>query len=227
MSVIHVEDDGQRAYVKGAPSETIPRCTHIRLDGQVVPLTDELRRRILDQNDEMSRQALRVLAVAERDLPPDLTDYNPDTVETDLTFLGLVGHDRSAATRGGRRRREGAARRHPHHHGHGRLRPHGRGHRPPHRHRARRQERARDHRDGPRGHERRRPQGGTREAAGRDLRQGGPGAQDGGRLGAQGDGRDRRRHRRRRERRAGAQEGRHRRGDGPHRAPTSRARRRS
>ncbi len=39
----------------------------------------------------MSRQALRVLAVAERDLPADLTDYTPDSVETELTFLGLVG----------------------------------------------------------------------------------------------------------------------------------------
>ena len=39
----------------------------------------------------MSRQALRVLAVCERDLPNELVDYTPDTVETDLTFLGLVG----------------------------------------------------------------------------------------------------------------------------------------
>ena len=91
MSVIHVEGDGQKAYVKGAPSETIPHCTSVRLDGGLVPLTDEMRARILAQNDEMSRQALRVLAVAERDLPADLTDYAPDTVETDLTFLGLVG----------------------------------------------------------------------------------------------------------------------------------------
>ena len=91
MSVIHVEGDGQKAYVKGAPSETIPRCTRIMLDGRVVPMTDELREQILAQNDDMSRQALRVLAVAERDLPASLTDYTPDTVETDLTFLGLVG----------------------------------------------------------------------------------------------------------------------------------------
>ncbi len=56
----------------------------------------------------MSRQALRVLAVAERDLPPDLTDYTPDTVETDLTFLGFVGHDRSAPPRGRRGGRERA-----------------------------------------------------------------------------------------------------------------------
>jgi magnesium-transporting ATPase (P-type) len=91
MSVVHVEGDGQKAYVKGAPSETIPRCTAVRLEDKVVPMTDELRERIIARNDEMSRQALRVLAVAERDLPADLTDYTPDSVETELTFLGLVG----------------------------------------------------------------------------------------------------------------------------------------
>ena len=30
MSVVHVEGDGQKAYVKGAPSETIPRCTDVQ-----------------------------------------------------------------------------------------------------------------------------------------------------------------------------------------------------
>jgi P-type Ca2+ transporter type 2C len=91
MSVVHVEGDGQKAYVKGAPSETIPRCTRMRLNGDVVAMTDEVRDRIVAQNDEMSRQALRVLAVCERELPGALTDYTPDSVETELTFLGLVG----------------------------------------------------------------------------------------------------------------------------------------
>ena len=91
MSVVHVEGTGQQAFVKGAPSETVGRCTRMRLGGEIVPLTDVLRERITAQNDEMSRQALRVLAVCERSLPNELTDYKPDTVETDLTFLGLVG----------------------------------------------------------------------------------------------------------------------------------------
>ena len=88
MSVVHVEGDGQKAFVKGAPSETIPRCTSVRLDGKVAPMTDELREQITARNDDMSRQALRVLAVAERALPAELTDYTPDSVETELTFLG-------------------------------------------------------------------------------------------------------------------------------------------
>ena len=91
MSVVHVEGDGQKAFVKGAPSETIGRCTQARLDGEIVTMTDELRERIVEQNDEMSRQALRVLAVCERELPNELTTYTADSVETDLTFLGLVG----------------------------------------------------------------------------------------------------------------------------------------
>ena len=91
MSVVHAEGDGQKAFVKGAPSETIPRCTSVRLDGKVVPMTDGMREQIVAHNDDMSRQALRVLAVAERTLPTELTDYTPDSVETELTFLGLVG----------------------------------------------------------------------------------------------------------------------------------------
>ena len=91
MSVVHVEGDGQKAFVKGAPSETIGRCTRARIDGKLVSMADELRERIFEQNDEMSRQALRVLAVCERELPNELTTYTAESVETDLTFLGLVG----------------------------------------------------------------------------------------------------------------------------------------
>jgi len=91
MSVVHVEGDGQHAFVKGAPSETLGRCTRLRVSGDVLPMTDERREQIVAQNDAMSRQALRVLAVCERSLPNELTDYTPDSVETDLTFLGLVG----------------------------------------------------------------------------------------------------------------------------------------
>ena len=54
MSVVHVEGDGQHAFVKGAPSETLGRCTHLRVHGDVVPMTDERREQIVAQNDTMS-----------------------------------------------------------------------------------------------------------------------------------------------------------------------------
>ena len=91
MSVIHVDGEGQRAFVKGAPSETIGICTKIRLNGKDVSLDEETRQNILAQNDAMSREALRVLAVCERSLPTEQTEYSVETVEKDLTLLGLVG----------------------------------------------------------------------------------------------------------------------------------------
>jgi magnesium-transporting ATPase (P-type) len=92
MSVVNVREDGaQYAYVKGAPSETMALCTRIQIDGKVVPFTDDLRERLSSQNDDMSREALRVLAICERELPEDMTEFATDTVEKELTLLGLVG----------------------------------------------------------------------------------------------------------------------------------------
>ncbi len=91
MSVVHAEGGGHKAYVKGAPAETVALCTKIKVGGAVLPLTDERRKQVLAHNDQMAGRALRVLAVSERDLPPEMVAYSPETVEADLTLLGLVG----------------------------------------------------------------------------------------------------------------------------------------
>jgi magnesium-transporting ATPase (P-type) len=83
------------AFVKGAPREVLDLCTRIRIDGQVCPLDDELRTQILAANDDYARAGLRVLAVAERplDAPGDkrdgATQWDAETIERELTFLGL------------------------------------------------------------------------------------------------------------------------------------------
>jgi P-type Ca2+ transporter type 2C len=78
------------AYVKGAPHEVLALCTQIWRDGRADRLDDELRATIVAANDSYARDGLRVLAVALRTLPDGLADYKPDSVECDLTFLGLV-----------------------------------------------------------------------------------------------------------------------------------------
>jgi P-type Ca2+ transporter type 2C len=78
------------AYVKGAPKEMLALCTQIWQGDQACRLDDELRTQIVEANDTYAREGLRVLAVALRLLPDDLADYTPETVEYDLTFLGLV-----------------------------------------------------------------------------------------------------------------------------------------
>ncbi len=80
------------AAIKGAPDVILDLCTYYqRIDDTSMPLTDEVRKRIMDANDHMARQALRVLAVAfrvERNVPDEAT---PEMVEQDMTFVGLLG----------------------------------------------------------------------------------------------------------------------------------------
>ena len=79
MSVV-VEHDGRKlAIVKGAFDGIAPLCT----------AGDTERARQV--NDEMSRKALRVLAVAVREIGALPEVLAPETLEQDLTFLGLVG----------------------------------------------------------------------------------------------------------------------------------------
>jgi len=101
MSTIHQvsrQDDSfpdvsarqQIAFVKGAPREVLQLCTYIRMHGEVIPLDDNWRGRILSANDDYARNALRVLALAYQALPQRVGSYSVDQVETNLVFLGLT-----------------------------------------------------------------------------------------------------------------------------------------
>jgi Ca2+-transporting ATPase len=90
MTTIHNNRNQEVAFVKGAPREVLQLCTLISLDGKVQTLTNELRTEILSANDEYARGALRVLALARRDLPPRSGSYTAEYVEHDLVFLGLM-----------------------------------------------------------------------------------------------------------------------------------------
>ncbi|MBI3153662.1 MAG: cation-transporting P-type ATPase [Chloroflexi bacterium] len=90
MTTIHREVNREIAFVKGAPREVLQLCTRILVNGEVLPLTNQLRAEILGVNDDYARGALRVLALARRDLPARTGAYTSESVEQDLTFLGLM-----------------------------------------------------------------------------------------------------------------------------------------
>ena len=52
-------------------------------------MDDDLRSQIMAAHDAYARNGLRVLAVALRELHGEGTDYQPEGIERDLTFLGL------------------------------------------------------------------------------------------------------------------------------------------
>jgi len=90
MSTIHRVPQGEIAFIKGAPREVLQLCSHILVDHKMEPLDKGAESEILSANDEYARRALRVLAVARRELPPRTGAYTAEFVEQDLTFLGLM-----------------------------------------------------------------------------------------------------------------------------------------
>jgi P-type Ca2+ transporter type 2C len=91
MSTVHRERERLVLRCKGAPRELLERCIAIRTTDGDRLLDDETRARLLAGNDDLSREAMRVLGVAVRDLPPELLDGSAEEVERDLTWLGMVG----------------------------------------------------------------------------------------------------------------------------------------
>ena len=103
MTTVHALEyplDGARriAFTKGAPNEVVRLSTHVRVNGVVEPMSEELRQRIMEANDTYAADGLRVLAVAYRPLdganaeagvPDTMSDYTPENIECNLTFVGL------------------------------------------------------------------------------------------------------------------------------------------
>jgi Ca2+-transporting ATPase len=91
MTTVHRMPDGRHlAFVKGAPEILLERCASAQGHDRQEPLTEETRAQILAANETMAKNALRVLAVAYREVRAD-EPHEEEAVERDLTFLGLVG----------------------------------------------------------------------------------------------------------------------------------------
>jgi Ca2+-transporting ATPase len=79
------------AFCKGAVDEMLSITTDVWSGDQVVPLDDELRGRILTANDELAQNGQRVLGVAFRPLDEIPAADQEEALETQMTFIGLVG----------------------------------------------------------------------------------------------------------------------------------------
>ena len=88
LSTLHQAPEGLAVYCKGAPESVLPLCQHILVDGKVHPLRAEARVRIVQAQDAMAHQGLRVLAFACRNLA---VGYDRERLEEDLLFVGLAG----------------------------------------------------------------------------------------------------------------------------------------
>jgi Ca2+-transporting ATPase len=90
MSIVRRADQDMTVFTKGAPDLLLKDCTCVLEDGAERPLAAEDRERIMKAIDGYSDQALRVLAVAYRNLGQEPHSYEAEAIEKDLTFAGLV-----------------------------------------------------------------------------------------------------------------------------------------
>ncbi|HEY9087980.1 MAG TPA: cation-translocating P-type ATPase [Anaerolineaceae bacterium] len=83
---------GHVVAIKGAPDLVLQLCTDYQtVDDQVRPLDETMRQRIIDANDDMTKDALRVLGFAyrvEREVPDE---FSREFAEQNLVFAGLMG----------------------------------------------------------------------------------------------------------------------------------------
>ncbi len=93
MTTVHKTPDGKVvSYVKGAVEILLDRSVSIIKDGKVTSLSASEKQEILKTNEKMANQALRVLAIAYKELPPiSNTEYDEEELESDLVFIGLAG----------------------------------------------------------------------------------------------------------------------------------------
>ena len=89
MSVVTETPDGRRwMFTKGAPEVILRLCDHELLATGTVTLGSEQQQRILQAASEMASQALRVLALAYREVAPE---EHREPREERLVFAGLAG----------------------------------------------------------------------------------------------------------------------------------------
>lgn len=80
-----------RVNVKGGLDEVLAVCSKIQINGKVNSLSAKDRELITTVNEHMASKALRVLAMAFKELPQAPSHPKMEELESDLVFLGLLG----------------------------------------------------------------------------------------------------------------------------------------
>ena len=89
MSTVHKVNDTLVVYTKGGVDELLARSTKIYLNNEVVNLTEEHIANIRQVNEDMAKNALRVLAMAYRQI--DSVPEDTSHLEENLVYIGMVG----------------------------------------------------------------------------------------------------------------------------------------
>ncbi|MBR6504304.1 MAG: calcium-translocating P-type ATPase, PMCA-type [Clostridia bacterium] len=91
MTTVHEVNGKYIVYTKGGVDELLRRCNSYILNGEVKTDLDEFKNSIAKNNEEMAKNALRVLAMAYKELDHKPSKEELETLESDLIYIGMVG----------------------------------------------------------------------------------------------------------------------------------------
>jgi len=90
-TVNKISDDSTRVNVKGGLDEVLTVCDKIIIEGNVRSITPDDTDQIINANESMVNSAIRVLAMAYKDLPEAPDQVEIGALENGLIFIGLLG----------------------------------------------------------------------------------------------------------------------------------------
>lgn len=88
MTTFHKAAEGVVAYTKGSPESLVPQCTRILTSSGEQAINQTA---LLQEVEAMAANGLRVLAFAYRNWPALPGSEQPNELERNLVFLGLIG----------------------------------------------------------------------------------------------------------------------------------------
>ena len=92
MTTVHkITNDKYMVYTKGGVDELLARCSGYIIDGKISNDVEEYHKEINKFNDKMAENALRVLAMAYKEIDHEPTKEEMEEMESDLIYVGMVG----------------------------------------------------------------------------------------------------------------------------------------
>ena len=91
MTTVNESNGKYIVYTKGGVDELLARCTKYIINGEIKNDLKEFKERIKEVNNEMASSALRVLAMAYKELDHKPTNEEMNSMESDLIYIGMVG----------------------------------------------------------------------------------------------------------------------------------------
>ena len=88
MSTVNkYNDNNYRIFTKGAVDELLKRCDRIFINGKIREIDDKDIENILEANNNLAKDALRVLGMAYKDSDSEVNE----SLESNLIYIGMVG----------------------------------------------------------------------------------------------------------------------------------------